>query len=164
MPSSPARTVSALLAAAGLVSAVAGCSSASLESYCVQVARLAADNPAAVFAAWDPSDPAASQADLERAARRLRTLAEAAPPEVEDDAGLVADVAEDLATVLTDMSGDELEAALGERAEDFDRVDEASRRLTQFTRSECGIDLEAPPTTPVPTPAPTTTTAATAPT
>jgi hypothetical protein len=157
MPDLPARTASALLAAAGLVSAVAGCSSASLESYCAQVGRLAADNPAAVFAAWDPADPTSSQADLERAARRLRTLAEAAPPEVEDDAGLVADVAEDLATVLTETSGDDLEAALGERADDFDRVDEASRRLTQFTRSECGLDLEAPPTTPVPT----TTTAAT---
>jgi hypothetical protein len=156
MPPSPARIVAAVVVAAGLVSTVAGCSSGSLESFCAEVGRLAGDNPAAVFAAWDPADPAASLADLERAARRLRSLAEAAPPEVEDDAALVADTAEDLATVLTETSGDDLEAALRDRADEFERFDEASRRLTQFARSECGIDLEAPPTTP----APTTTTAA----
>lgn len=149
---SPSLATAAAAVAALTLGAV-GCSSGSTDDYCAEATDVAADNPAGVFAAWDPADPAASGDELQRAARQLQGLADVAPAEIDADIGLIAETAEDLAGVLTELTGDELTTALQERAADFVEADEASRRVTDFTRSQCGVDLEAP------APPPTTTTA-----
>ncbi|MGH9243882.1 MAG: hypothetical protein ACRD29_06120 [Acidimicrobiales bacterium] len=152
MPGALDRSLGAA-ALAALLAIGGGCSSGSRDEFCRQAKQLAGDNPAAVFSSWSPDDPAASRTELERAARRLRELADAAPAEVEDDAEVVADTAEDLVRVLTDTPRDELEAALEDREDQFAEVDEASGRVTEFARTQCGVELEPPPTT-----APATTT------
>jgi len=156
MPVPARRRLACLTLSLALVLAV-GCSSGSTEAYCDEAAVVAGDNPAGVFAAWDPANPAAGD-ELTHAADRLHELADAAPAEIADDAGLIASTADDLAELLTDLQGDELDAALREREEAFTEVDEASRRLIDFTRTECGVDLEvASPTTTAPVGEATTT-------
>jgi hypothetical protein len=152
------RTLACLVLSAA-ASWGAGCSPGSAEAYCDEAAAVAADNPAAVFAAWDPANPATSD-QLTRATAQLHQLADVAPPEIADDAGLVASTADDLSGLLTDLRGDELDAALREREDEFAAVDEASLRLTAFTRSACGVDFSAPPpTTTAPSAGATTTSA-----
>jgi hypothetical protein len=140
-----------LALAAAVIAAAVGCSAGSTEGYCDAATTMAADNPGWVFAAWDPATET-DGGDLRRAARQLHRLAEAAPAEIEAEVGLIADTADEIAELLTELSGDDLARAMGDRAEDFDDVDEASRRVTDFTRTQCGIDFDAPP------PPPTTTT------
>jgi hypothetical protein len=129
---------------------IAGCSSGSTEAFCDEAAAAATDNPAAVFAAWDPANPATTER-LVHATDQLHQLADVAPPEIAEDAGLVATTADDITEVLTELHGDELDAALREREDEFAAFDQASVRMVDFTRAQCGIDLHAPaPTTTVP--------------
>jgi hypothetical protein len=130
----------AVVAAGGLATA---CSSGSTEAFCDEAAAVAADNPAAIFAAWDPANPATTE-QLARATEQLHELADTAPPEIADDAGLIASTADDLSELLTDLQGAELDAALRQREGQFAAVDEASGRVTDFTRTECGVDFTAP--------------------
>jgi hypothetical protein len=155
----PLRRTLACLAMLVLMPAglAAGCSSGSPDAYCDEAEVVAGDNPAAVFSAWDPANPAAAD-ELAAAADRLHDLADAAPPEIADDTALIAATADELAELLTTLQGEELEAALRERQDRFAEVDEASRRVTEYTRTQCGVDLEAPPpTTTAPAGDPTTT-------
>ncbi|MGH9118076.1 MAG: hypothetical protein ACRD0A_09445 [Acidimicrobiales bacterium] len=152
----PRRTLAclAVLVAGGFSG---GCSPGSPDAYCDQAEVMAGDNPAAVFSAWDPANPATTD-ELSAATDRLHDMADAAPPEIADDAALIAATADELTELLTTLQGEALEAALREREDRFAEVDEASRRVTEYTRSQCGIDLEAPPpTTTAPAGDPTTT-------
>src|SRR5687768_6931608 len=156
----PGRRPLACLAVAivGVTAGSAACSSGSTEAYCAEASAVAADNPAAVFAAWDPVNPATTQR-LTHAADQLHQLADVAPPEIAEDTGLIASTADELVELLTDLRGAELDAALRERADEFAQVDEASQRVTDYTRDECGVDFNAPPPTTTAPPAgePTTT-------
>ena len=138
------RTIAcvALVATAGLAAA---CSSGSTEAYCYEAASAAADNPAAVFAAWNPADPATTE-QLVHATDQLHQLADVAPPEISEDAGLIASTADELSELLREFQGDELETALRDRETRFAEVDQASLRVVDFTRAQCGVDLLAPPT------------------
>jgi hypothetical protein len=153
-------TLSRTIACAALlvaVAAIAACSSGSTEAFCDEATAAATDNPAAVFASWDPANPATTER-LVQATAQLHQLADVAPPEIADDAGLIATTADDITELLTELQGDELDAALREREEEFAAFDQASGRVVDFTRTQCGIDLQAPPpTTTVPPDASSTT-------
>jgi hypothetical protein len=146
----------ALLVTAGLAGA---CDSGSTQAFCDEAADAASDNPAAVFAAWDPANPATTER-LVHATDQLHQLADVAPPEIADDAGLIATTADDLTELLTELQGDELDAALRDREDEFAAFDQASGRVVDFTRTQCGVDLQAPPPSTTAVPADGTTTTA----
>jgi hypothetical protein len=118
------------------------------EAFCEVARELAADDPAAAFGRFDPTDPAASDADLERAVDQLRRLQRAAPGDVRPDVTTVADVADDLADALgalaTDPDG--ARAELTAMRERLAAVEAASTALVAEVRSRCGVDLQ--PVTP----------------
>ncbi len=133
-----------LVVAAGALAPVLACSDGgSTESFCATAGSVAADNPPAAFGAYDPSDPVAGDEDLQRAAAQLRRLADDAPEEIRGDADRLADVGERLVEIL----GDDDPEAVRQGLRDLDPeagadLDGASRRVTDFTRTECGIELD----------------------
>lgn len=139
-----------LAAAAGAFVTVVACSGdGSTGAFCETAATLAADNPAAAFGAYEPSDPAASRDQLERGAAQLRQLAGDAPGEISDDVDRLADVAEGLAAALTMEGPEAVERALRDLEPDLAEVEEASRRVTDYAATRCDVDLD-PATTTVP--------------
>jgi len=137
-------------AAAGALVTVVACSGdGSTEAFCETAATLAADNPAAAFGAYEPSDPAASRDQLERGSAQLRRLAGDAPGEIADDADRLADVAEGLAEALNMADPEAVEQALRNLEPDLAEVEDASRRVTDYAATRCDVDL-GPATTAVP--------------
>jgi hypothetical protein len=147
------KIVATLVAAA--LSGLVGCSGdgpgSSEEAFCATASELAADNPAAAFGRFDPTDPAASQADLTRAVDQLRRLEEVAPGEVRAAASELADVAADLVEVLGELA-DDPEGVRDRLAAMQDRlvaVQDASRVVVEGVRTRCAVELDiAGPTVP----------------
>lgn len=129
----------------------------SLEAFCATARAFAEDNPATVFDRYDPADPTAA-AELLRAARdQLRSWAEEAPDDIDDDVATIAEAADELAVAF------ESPAPTGDRADElearFEEVELASARVTSFARERCGVELDpaggpvaTAPTSPTTTP------------
>ena len=140
-----------LAAAACAVAACGGGGGGDPEAFCATAERFAADNPASVFDRYDPADPASAAALLRDAADRLRGWADEAPRSIRVDIDAIAEAAEGLADEFEDpeaAASEELQAQLA-------AVETASARSLDYTREECGVDLDPDVTaTSTPSPAP----------
>lgn len=113
------------------------------DAYCATAERFAADNPADAFGRIDLGDPAATSTVLRDAAERLAAWADEAPGAVDDDVEVLVEAA----TTLADQF-DDLATRGGDPGSTIDvdlaAVEASSRRVVDFTRTECGVELDVP--------------------
>lgn len=138
---------------------------ATLGSGCTDSPERSAEALCAELEATQGLDESLAVADAEALAEQADALDRAtavAPPEIEAAVGLLADVVGELATTLGTATGDRRDAlgeALAERQDQVDALTEAGRSVSDWSRANCGLDLDTgesvPTTTPPTTPATT---------
>lgn len=121
-----------------------GCSDdgGDLDAYCATAQRFVADNPADAFTRIGTGDPAAAASTLRDAGERLAEWAGQAPGEIDDDVDTLVDAATTLAEQFEALANDE---SSDTPAVEVPAVEEASRRVLEFTRTQCEVDLEPAP-------------------
>lgn len=111
-----------------------------MEAFCATARVFAEDNPALIFDRYDPANPSGAAALLEQAAERLDGWASDAPGEVRADVEAIAGAARELGLAFTAPPPEPDRTA--ELESTFAEVEQASARVTAFTRERCGVDLD----------------------
>lgn len=137
-----------VLLAAGLVLAGAACGGGgSSSSFCDVVEDAQADF--AEFEEFDGTNTDNIEETFTQAASAFEDMADAAPSEIEDDMQVLNEAMQDFISILEDADWDVMALATDEDAAEkleamsSEEYNDASDRVAEYAKDECGIDLES---------------------
>jgi hypothetical protein len=143
------RVVAVITALVIATTSSAACSSNGGNTKAFCDALRAGENPLDVFDRYDPTNVSTAREQLQRGVDRLRELERAAPSEIRDDLQVLVDVGNKVVEALDPATGGRPPPDF---TADFQRVQDASGRVTEFASTQCGVDLDSASPGPAATP------------
>lgn len=137
------RTAALTLASALAVAGACTNNGGSVKAFCRTVTQ--GENPLVTFGRYDPTDPTAARATLQKGVARLEQMRTSAPKgEVRDALGTLIAAAQKLSNTLEQRASN---PASGAQVPDFsseaDQINRASSAVVSFASQNCGVRLDS---------------------